>query len=128
MSQTISKTSKNRVGTPRSKGDEFLDILIKKKQNQLDKIVLDLATKNNPKLLSIIKVEKLFKKHIEFDSRTQLLRKLEKSMKADVLNTIIARFVSENKLIVNNDHSLTWIDTKENNKLNKAFENAIQLE
>ena len=128
MLQTISKTSKIRLGTPRSKGDEFLGILIKKKQNQLDKIVLDLATKNNPKLLSIIKVEKLFKKHVEFDSRTQLLRKLEKSMKADVLNTIIARFVSENKLIVNDDHSLTWIDTKGNNKLNKAFENAIQLE
>lgn len=65
-----------------------------------------------------MKVESFFKIHIEFDSRTHLLRELKGSMKPTALNTIIARLVSENKL-VNDDHSLTWIDTEGNKKLNK---------
>jgi len=124
MAMTIAKT---KLSTPRVKSDEFLKILIEKQENQLHKLVKDLATKNNPKLLSIMKVEDLFKKHIEFDSRTHLLRKLEGTMKPIVLNTIIARLVSENKLVVNEDHSLTWIDTAGNEKLNKLFDTAVPL-
>ncbi len=82
---------------------------------------------NNPTLISIMKVEDLFREHIEFDSRSQLLRKLDGSMKASSLDTIIARLVDENKIIVNDDHSLTWIDTKANKKLNKQFDSAIPL-
>ena len=48
-------------------------------------------------------------------------------MKAPVLNTIIAHFVSENKLVVNDDHSLTWIDAEGNEKLNRVFEKAVPL-
>ncbi|NHI04041.1 hypothetical protein DYY67_1416 [Candidatus Nitrosotalea sp. TS] len=107
--------------------DEFLKILIQRRKNKLGKIVEKLAKKNNPKLLSIMKVEDLFKDYIEFDSRSQLLRKLEGSMKAAVLNTIIARLVLENKIVVNDDHSLTWIDTEGNRKLNKQFDTAIPL-
>jgi hypothetical protein len=77
--------------------------------------------------LSIIKVEDLFRVNIEFDSRSQLLRKLEGSMKASVLNTIIASLVCENKLVVNDDHSLTWIDTQGNEKLNKHFAAAASI-
>ena len=55
------------------------------------------------------------------------MREIKGSMKAAVLNTIIAYFVSENKLVVNDDHSLTWIDTEGNEKLNKAFEKAALL-
>jgi len=100
--------------------------LIKKRRDQLDSLV-ELAEKNNPKLLSILKVEKLFKKHIEFDSRTHLLRELKGSMKPTALNTVLARLVSENKIVVNGDHSLTWIDSEGNKKLNKAFEKAVPL-
>ncbi len=85
------------------------------------------AKRDNPTLLSIMKVENLFKEYIEFDSKSQLLRKLDGSMKATSLNTIIARLVSENKLFVNDDHSLTWIDTTGNEKLNKQFDNAVAL-
>ncbi len=120
-------TPKTRLSTPRVKSDEFLKILIEKQAAQLHKLVLKLATKNNPKLLSIIKVESIFKKHIEFDSRTHLLRKLEGTMKPSVLNTIIARLASENKLVVNEDHSLTWIDTEGNDKLNKVFDTAVSF-
>lgn len=110
-----------------TKSDEFLKILIKKRRDQLNSLVDELAEKNNPKLLSILKVEKIFKKYIEFDSRTHLLRELKGSMKPTVLNTILARLVSENKIVVNVDHSLTWIDSEGNKKLNKAFENAVPL-
>lgn len=116
-----------KKGSSITKSDEFLKILIKKRRNQLDSLVDELAEKNNPKLLSILKVEKIFKKYIEFDSRTHLLRELKGSMKPTVLNTILARLVSENKIIVNGDHSLTWIDSEGNKKLNKAFENAVPL-
>lgn len=76
---------------------------------------------------SIKKVETLFAKNIEFNSQSHLLRELKESMKTSVLNTIIADFVSENKLVVNDDHSLTWIDTEDNEKLNKAFEKDVLL-
>jgi len=107
--------------------DDYLKILIERQKNKITRLVQELAEKNNPTLLSIMKVENLFKKHIEFGSRSQLLRKLEGSMKAPVLNTVIARLVSENKLVVNDDHSLTWIDTEENEKLNKVFEKAVPI-
>jgi hypothetical protein len=107
--------------------DEFLKILIERQTNRLDALVQELAEKNNPRLLSIKKVENLFKKNIEFNSRSHLLRELKGSMKSSVLNTIIAHFVAENKIVVNDDHSLTWIDTEGNEKLNKVFEKAVPL-
>lgn len=127
MTGVTSVTQKKGSSISKTKSDEFLKILIKKHRTQLDSLVQKLAEKNNPKLLSILKVEKLFKKHIEFDSRTHLLRELKGSMKPTALNTVIARLVSENKIVVNDDHSLTWIDSEGNEKLNKAFENAVSL-
>ena len=106
---------------------EFLQILIKGGKNELHKLVQELAKRDNPKLMSIIKVENLFKEHIEFNSRSQLLRKLDGSMKNTSLNTIIARLVEDNKIVVNDDHSLTWIDTEGNEKLNKEFDSVIPL-
>lgn len=100
------------------KHDDFLQTLIEGKRSKLDKLVRELAGKNNTTLNSILKVEDLFKEHIEFNSRSHLLRELKGSMKAPILNTIIARLVGENKLVINDDHSLTWIDTKGNEKLN----------
>lgn len=72
-------------------------------------------------------VESLFKKHIEFDSRSQLLRKLDGAMKSTILNTIIAYLAYQNKIVINNDGSLTWIDTQGNKKLNREFAKAVPL-
>lgn len=107
--------------------NKFLSILIRKQKKELDKIVAELAGKNNPTLLSIKKVENLFREHNEFDSRTHLLRQLNGSMKATVLNTIIAHLVSENKIVVNDDHSLTWVDSRGNSRLNEEFGKAVSL-
>jgi len=120
-------TEKKTASLQHGRSDEFLKILIEKQKEELNILVHELAEKNNPKLLSIMKVENIFKENIEFDSRSQLLRELKGSMKATVLNTIIARLVSENKLVVNDDHSLTWIDTEENATLNKVFDKAVPL-
>ena len=123
--QSVKKLENSALQNNRS--GEFLKILIERQPDQLVALVNELAKKNNPRLLSIKKVENLFKKNIEFNSRSHLLRELKGSMKAPVLNTIIAHFVSENRLIVNDDNSLTWIDAKGNEKLNKAFEQAVPL-
>lgn len=110
-----------------AKHDEFLQILIERKRSKLDKLVKELAGKNNTTLNSILKVEDLFKENIEFNSRSHLLRELKGSMKAPILNTIIARLVCEDKIVINDDHSLTWIDTEGNKKLNAQFSKAASI-
>jgi hypothetical protein len=121
------KTKKKMSLLKNAKRDKFLNTLIERRTDALDKTLQELVEKNNPTLQSIMKVEKLFKKHIEFASRSELSRELKGSMKPPVLNTIIVRLVSENKLIVNNDRSLTWIDIEGNEKLNKLFREAVPL-
>jgi hypothetical protein len=86
-----------------------------------------LAKENNPNTHDVAKIEGLFKKHIEFDSKSQLLRKLDGTMKSTILNTIIAYLAYQNKLVINNDGSLTWIDTQGNKKLNREFAKAVPL-
>ena len=110
-----------------SRRDEFLKILIQGHSVELYSYVQELAKKNNPGLLSLMKVVDLFKEHEEFDSRSHLARMLNGSMKGSAINTIIAHLVSENKVAVNEDRSLTWIDIEGNEKLNKQFEKAIPL-
>lgn len=124
---TASKQRARKVSPSPIKHDEFVQTLIERKRNRLDKLVKELAGKNNTTLNSILKVEDLFKEHIEFNSRSHLLRELKGSMKAPVLNTIIARLVCENKLVINDDRSLTWIDTEGNEKLNAQFRKAISI-
>ena len=109
----------------RLSGDLFLQKLIAKKR--LGEFVQDLAEKNNPTLLSIMKIESLFKQYIEFDSRSQLLRKLDGTMKSTILNTILAYLAYQDKIVVNNDGSLTWIDTRDNKKLDREFAKATKF-
>ena len=77
--------------------------------------------------MNIEKVEKLFKKTIEFESKRQLLRKLGGSMTMYSVDKIIAQLVKENKILVNDDHSLTWIDIRGNKKMIKLWKSAVPL-
>lgn len=82
---------------------------------------------NNPTLKSILKVEKLFKDNIEFNSKSQILRKLDGSMKASVLNIILRYLRGLGKIIDNEDGSWTWIYAADNKKLKKSYQDAVNL-
>lgn len=82
---------------------------------------------NNPTLKSILKVEKLFKDNIEFNSKNQILRKLDGSMKAPVLNIILRYLSGLRKIIDNEDGSWTWIYAADNEKLKKSYRDAVKL-
>jgi hypothetical protein len=82
---------------------------------------------NNPTLRSILKVESLFKENMEFDSKSQLLRKLEGSMKPPVLNIILKYLKGLGKIIDNEDGSWTWIFAADNQTLKKSYRDAIEL-
>ena len=82
---------------------------------------------NNPTLKSILRIEKLFKENIEFNSKSQILRKLDGSMKAPVLNVILKYLKGLRKIIDNEDGSWTWIYAADNRKLKKSYENAVKL-
>ncbi|HEX5358728.1 MAG TPA: hypothetical protein VFW99_02305 [Candidatus Nitrosotalea sp.] len=75
--------------------------------------------------MNIEKVEKLFKKTIEFESKSQLLRKLDGSISRYELDKIITHLRKEHKIIVNNDRSLTWIDITGNKKMIKLWKSAV---
>jgi len=77
--------------------------------------------------LNIEKVEKLFKKTIEFNSKSQLLRKLDGSISRYELDKIITHLRKEHKILVNDDHSLTWIDITGNKKMQKLAASAVPL-
>ena len=81
----------------------------------------------NPTLKSILKVEELFQKHGEFGSRSQLLRELGGSMKMQVLNVILKYLKSLGKVLDNEDGSWTWIFAKDNKKLKRSWDAAIDL-
>ena len=83
--------------------------------------------KYNPTKKDFLRVESLFKKNIEFASKNQILRKLDGSMKAPVLNVILKYLSSIDKVIENSDKSWTWIYAVENKKLQKSYSRAIKL-
>lgn len=81
----------------------------------------------NPTLKSILKVEDLFQKQGEFDSKSQLFRALGGSMKMPVLNVILKYLKSLGKVLDDADGSWTWIYAKDNKKLRKSWNNAVEL-
>jgi len=119
--------NKKKLFSKKTRNDELLKTLIERRSDKLLRLRQRLVEENNPTLQSIMKVENLFKKHIEFNSRSHLFRELKGSMKPVSLNTVITHLVTENKLIVNDDRSLTWIDTEGNEKLNKVFDRSVRL-
>ena len=76
---------------------------------------------------SILKVERLFKENIEFGSKNQILRKLDGSMKAPVLNVILRYLKGIGKVIYNEDGFWTWIYAADNKKLKKSYGQAVKL-
>ena len=107
------------------KDDGLQDIKIR--MFNIDLILKKDLEKYNPTLKSVLKVERLFKENIEFDSKNQLLRKLHGSMKAPVLNVILKYLKGLGKVMDNEDGSWTWIYAANNKKLKKSYQEAVNL-
>lgn len=65
--------------------------------------------KYNPTLRNVLKIEQIMAKYKEFDSKNQLSKKLDVSMRPPVLNVILKYLEKSNKLLLNQDGSITWI-------------------
>ena len=81
--------------------------------------------KYNPTLKNILKVEQLLAKHKEFDSKNQLVKKLDVTMRPPVLNVILNYLEKSNKILKNEDRSITWIYASP--KAVKNWERAVAL-
>ena len=78
-------------------------------------------------LKDLLEIESLFKENIEFQSKNQILRKLDGSMKASVLNVILKYLINIGKVIENSDNTRTWIYASDNEKLKKSYNRSVKL-
>jgi hypothetical protein len=81
--------------------------------------------KYNPTLKNILKVEQIMAQYKEFDTKTQLVQKLDVSMRPPVLNVILKYLEKSNKILLNDDRSITWIYASP--KAVKSWEKAVKL-
>ncbi len=74
---------------------------------------------------NILKIEQLFTKYKEFDSKAQLVKKLDVTMRPPILNVILEYLERSNKILIDNDGSLVWIYASP--KAKKRWEKASRL-
>ena len=86
-----------------------------------------LAGQNRPISKSELEVESLFERHIEFESKEELQMHLQGTMSPKVLDTVLAKLLTQNKVMHNDDGTFTWIDITNNETLKKSWANAIKL-
>jgi hypothetical protein len=84
-----------------------------------------ISEKYNTTLKNILKVEQIMAKYKEFDTKKQLVEKLDKSMRPPVLNVILKYLEKSNKILLNLDGSITWIYASP--KAIKSWEKAVKL-
>ena len=81
--------------------------------------------KYNPTLKNILRVEQALAQHREFDSKAQLTKKLDITMRPPVLNIILRYLERSNKILVDDDGSIVWIYASP--KAKKSWEKAVRL-
>ena len=74
---------------------------------------------------NVLKIEQLFAKYKEFDSKAQLTKKLDVTIRPTVLNIILNYLEKSNKILIDNDGSLIWIYASP--KAKKRWEKAPRL-
>lgn len=82
-------------------------------------------SKYNPTLKNILKVEHLIAEYKEFDSKAQLTKKLDVTMRPPVLNVILKYLEASNKVLLDSDGSIIWIYASATAK--KRWEKAVPL-
>lgn len=88
-------------------------------------VIIQNVRKYNPTLKNILKIEQLFTEYKEFDSKAQLAKKLDVSMRPPVLNIILKYLEISNKILTDNDGSMVWIYASQ--KAKKSWEKAVKL-
>lgn len=81
--------------------------------------------KYNPTLKNILKVEQALAEYKEFDSKAQLVKKLDVTMRPPVLNVILRYLEKSNKVLLDKDGSIVWIYASPTAK--KRWDAAIKL-
>lgn len=80
-----------------------------KRKKGLENDIFQSISKYNPTLKNILKVEQLMAKYKEFDSKAQLTKKLDVTMRPPVLNVILKYLERSNKILLDKDGSIIWI-------------------
>lgn len=88
-------------------------------------VIFEAVQKYNPTLKNILKVERLFVEHGEFESKAQLAKKLDVTMRPPVLNVILKYLEQSNKILIDSDGSMVWIYASP--KAKKSWDKAIRL-
>lgn len=114
----IKTMSKQKSVYPKRIDDENYVESIK----EIMKITLE---KYNPTLKNILKVEQIMAMYKEFDTKKQLVEKLDVTMRPPVLNVILKYLEKSNKILLNSDGSITWIYASP--KAIKSWEKAVEL-
>lgn len=99
-------------------------VTIKHSDQSVDDVSKNIQ-KYNPTLKNILKVEQALEEHKEFDSKAQLAKKLDITMRPPVLNIILKYLEKSSKILVNDDGSMVWIYASP--KAKKSWEKAVKL-
>lgn len=91
----------------------------------IKQIMKVISEKYNTTLKNILKVEQIMAKYKEFDTKKQLVEKLDKSMRPPVLNVILDYLEKSNKILLDSDGSITWIYASP--KAIKSWKKAVKL-
>jgi hypothetical protein len=81
--------------------------------------------KYNPTLKNILRVENTLSENKEFDSKAQLAKKLDITMRPPVLNVILLYLEKSGKILLDRDGSIVWIYASP--KARKSWDKAVRL-
>ncbi len=84
-------------------------VLDSKRKKGFENDIFQNISKYNPTLKNILKVEQLMTEYKEFDSKAQLTKKLDVTMRPPVLNVILKYLERSNKILLDEDGSIIWI-------------------
>lgn len=81
--------------------------------------------KYNPTLKNILRVESVLSENKEFESKAQLAKKLDITMRPPVLNVILRYLEESGKILLDKDGSIVWIYASP--KARKSWNQAVRL-
>ncbi len=87
--------------------------------------IYKIIEKYNPTLKNVLRIEHLLAKYKEFDSKAELVKKLDVTMRPPVLNVILRYLARSNKVMLDKDGSIVWIYASPTAK--KKWNMAIKL-